>query len=120
MEERKQVITRIQCLTYWYTTEYMEVLDDQRTEEKAIRELRTRADESREIKMVVLSAENNVKVILSCITSCVKAVNILRNEDVEPWMLAGINAMIDKVNETGIVPYDLPISICGLLCSQFK
>lgn len=36
--------------------------------------------------------------------------------DIEDWQLAGITAMLDKCNETGTVPYDIPTAIKGLLC----
>jgi len=48
-------------------------------------------------------------------------VNLLANEeDVEDWMLAGINAMLEKVNESRCIPFDLPTSICGLLCAHLR
>lgn len=122
LEERKQVIGRIQRLTYWYTKEYTEELENKKAEDKAVEEMQARKNEDGKIEMMVLTAENNAKVMLSCITECIQAVEILKNpkEDVELWMLAGINAMLDKANEMKVIPYDLPTSICGLLCSQFR
>ena len=32
----------------------------------------------------------------------------------------GINAMLDKVWESHTIPFDLPISICGLLGTQYR
>ena len=38
----------------------------------------------------------------------------LENE-VEDWQIAGINAMLDKVNESKTIPFDLPYAINGIL-----
>lgn len=43
-----------------------------------------------------------------------------KQEDVDEWMLFGITAMMDRANEMKIIPYDLPTSICGLLCAQYR
>ena len=36
-------------------------------------------------------------------------------EEIEEWQIAGINAMFDQANKEGIVPYDLPYAIEGIL-----
>ena len=36
-------------------------------------------------------------------------------EDVDDWMIAGINAMLDKVRVTRGIPFDLSTAICGVL-----
>ena len=71
-----------------------------------------------EIRCMVLTAEHNAKVLMGCITDCITAVNTLKNrdKDVEDWMIAGINAMMDKVNGTGTIPlrsspFDLRIAV---------
>ena len=68
------------------------------------------ATEGGEIKCMVLTAENNARVMMGCITDCIAAVNILTNmeEDVDDWMIAGINAMLDKVYKGYAIPFDLP------------
>ena len=60
--------------------------------------------------------------MMNCITNCIAAVDILVNmeEDVEDWMIAGINAMLDKVYKGHAIPFDLPTSICGLLGAQYR
>ena len=75
-----------------------------------------------QIKCMVLTAENNAKVMLECIKELVQAVDILtdREEDVDDWMLAGITAMLDKCNEQKVIPFDLPTSICGLLGAEWR
>lgn len=121
-EERKETARRIQRLTYWYTKEYVHEMDNKKREDAAVKEMQDAATEGGEIKCMVLTAENNAKVMMSCITDCIAAVNILadKDEDVDDWMIAGINAMLDKVNESHTIPFDLPVSICGILCAQFR
>lgn len=119
---RVETAKRIQRFMYWYTKEYVHELDNKKREDTAVKEMQNAATEGGEIKCVVLTAENNARVMMDCITECIRAVSILGNpeEDVEDWMLAGINAMMDKANEEHVVPFDLPNSICGLLCAQFR
>ena len=71
---------------------------------------------------MVLTAEGNANVMLDCIKELHRAVHILldKQEDVDEWMLSGITAMMGRANEMKIIPYDLPTSICGLLCAQYR
>lgn len=121
-EERKETAKRIRNLTYWYTKEYVKELDNKKREDAAVKKMEAEKTEGGEIKCMVLTAENNARVMMNCITDCIAAVNILENmeEDVDDWMIAGINAMMDKVNESHVIPFDLPTSICGLLCAQYR
>ena len=59
---------------------------------------------------------------MGSITDCIAAVNILVNmeEDVDDWMIAGINAMLDKVRVTQGIPFDLSTAICGVLGAQYR
>lgn len=122
MKARRETARRIRHLTYYYTEEYVKELDNKKREDAAVKEMEDAATEDGEIKCMVLTAENNAKVMMDCITDCIHAVNILtdKEEDVEDWMLAGINAMLDKANEGRCIPFDLSTSICGLLCAQFR
>ena len=121
-EERSETAKRIQRLTYYYTEEYVREMDNKKREDAAVKEMQDAATEGEEIKCMVLTAENNARVMMDCITGCIAAVNILTNmeEDVDDWMIAGINAMLDKIQVTRWVPFDLPTSICGLLCAQYR
>ena len=121
-EERRETAKRIQRLTYWYTEEYVHEMDNKKREAAAVKEMEAAATEGGEIKCMVLTAENNARVMMDCITDCIAAVNILTNmeEDVDDWMIAGINAMLDKVYESHTIPFDLPTSICGLLGAQYR
>lgn len=123
MAARIEVLKRVQRLTYYYTEEYVKELDNKKREDAAVKELEeAKKAGDGEIRCMVLTAEHNAKVLMGCITDCITAVNTLKNrdKDVEDWMIAGINAMMDKVNGTGTIPYDLPLSICGLLCVQYQ
>lgn len=119
-EERKEVARRLQRITFYYTEEYVEDLAKKEKEDAAIKELE--ANPSGEIRCMALTAEHNAKVMMDCIKDLIRAVNILRdkNEEVDEWMLAGITAMLDKVAQLKVLPYDLPASVCGLLGAQYR
>ena len=113
---------RIQRLAYFYTVEYVSQLDNKKREDAAVKEMQDAATEGGEIKCMVLTAENNARVAMGSITDCIAAVNILVNmeEDVDDWMIAGINAMLDKVRVTQGIPFDLSTAICGVLGAQYR
>ena len=121
-EERRETAKRIQRLAYFYTVEYVGQLDNKKREDAAVKEMQAAETEGGEIKCMVLTAENNARVMMGCITDCIAAVNILTNmeEDVDDWMITGINAMLDKVYKCHTIPFDLPTSICGLLGAQYR
>ena len=113
-EERRETAKRIQRLAYFYTVDYVQEMDNKKRE--------AAATEGGEIKCMVLTAENNARVAMGSITDCIAAVNILVNmeEDVDDWMIAGINAMLDKVRVTQGIPFDLSTAICGVLGAQYR
>ena len=121
-EERRETAKRIQRLAYFYTVEYVGQLDNKKREDAAVKEMQDAATEGGEIKCMVLTAENNARVAMGSITGCIAAVNILVNmeEDVDDWMIAGINAMLDKVRVTQGIPFDLSTAICGVLGAQYR
>lgn len=121
-EERRETAKRIQRLAYFYTVEYVGQLDNKKREDAAVKEMQAAETEGGETKCMVLTAENNARVAMGSITDCIAAVNILVNmeEDVDDWMIAGINAMLDKIRVTRGVPFDLSTSICGLLGAQYR
>ena len=121
-EERRETAKRIQRLAYFYTVEYVSQMDNKKREDAAVKEMQDAATESGEIKCMVLTAENNARVAMGSITDCIAAVNILVNmeEDVDDWMIAGINAMLDKVRVTQGIPFDLSTAICGVLGAQYR
>ena len=121
-EERRETAKRIQRLAYFYTVEYVGQLDNKKREDAAVKEMQAAETEGGEIKCMVLTAENNARVAMGSITDCIAAVNILVNmeEDVDDWMIAGINAMLDKVRVTQGIPFDLSTAICGVLGAQYR
>lgn len=121
-EERRGTAKRIQRLAYFYTVEYVGQLDNKKREDAAVKEMQDAATEGGEIKCMVLTAENNARVAMGSITDCIAAVNILVNmeEDVDDWMIAGINAMLDKVRVSQGIPFDLSTAICGVLGAQYR
>ena len=121
-EERRETAKRIQRLAYFYTVEYVGQLDNKKREDAAVKEMQDDATEGGEIKCMVLTAENNARVAMGSIMGCIAAVNILVNmeEDVDDWMIAGINAMLDKVRVTQGIPFDLSTAICGVLGAQYR
>ncbi len=120
-EERKEVVRRLQRATYQYTEEYVKELGNKEKEDAAITAMKEAPDDG-QIRCMVLTAENNAKVMMDCIKELIRAVDILRNpeEDVDEWMLSGIMAMLDRVNQLKYIPFDLPASICGLLCAEYR
>ena len=97
-------------------------MDNKKREAAAVKEMQAAATEGGEIKCMVLTAENNASVAMGSITDCIAAVNILVNmeEDVDDWMIAGTNAMLDKVRVTRGIPFDLSTAICGVLGAQYR
>ena len=87
-----------------------------------MKEMEAAAEKDGKIRCMVLTAENNARVAMSCITDCMAAVDILVNmeEDVDDWMIAGINAMLDKVKPSRGIPFNLSTSICGVLGAQYR
>lgn len=120
-DERKKLAKRLQRVTFWFTGEYVKELANKEKEDAAVKARQAEPDDG-QIKCMVLTAENNAKVMLECIKELVQAVDILtdREEDVDDWMLAGITAMLDKCNEQKVIPFDLPTSICGLLGAEWR
>ena len=121
-EERRETAKRIQRLAYFYTVDYVQEMDNKKREAAAVKEMQAAATEGGEIKCMVLIAENNARVAMGSITDCIAAVNILVNmeEDVDDWMIAGTNAMLDKVRVTRGIPFDLSTAICGVLGAQYR
>lgn len=121
-EERVAVAKRLQRAVFWYTEEYIKELDNKAKEDEAVAAMQANSSNGGPIQCMVLTAENNAKVMLDCIKDLQQAVHILldKQEDVDEWMLSGIAAMMDRANEMKIIPFDMPTSICGLLCAQYR
>lgn len=120
MTERKELARRLQRVTFYYTEEYVKELDNKKREDAAIKAMQE--NPRTEPQCMILTAEQNAKVMMDCITDLIHAVNILTNteEEVDDWMIAGISAALDKANENHVIPFDLPLCINGMLAAQYR
>ena len=121
-EERVAVAKRLQRAVFYFTEEYLKELENKAKEDEAVAAMQANSSKDGPVQCMVLTAEGNANVMLDCIKELHRAVHILldKQEDVDEWMLSGITAMMDRANEMKIIPYDLPTSICGLLCAQYR
>lgn len=118
-EIRKSVHKRVRMLLSFFASEYIEDLNKKEIEDAAVRTMEENPGSSPRI--MVLTAENNARVMLDCMKDCDKILKILYDEDVdvEDWQLVGMNAIFDRLNESGEIPYDLPAALLGLLLAQY-
>lgn len=114
-ERRKQVIKRLYALVYWFADEMLKEEEAEAREQAEFE--REKAEKPGELVMRISAHDNNARVMKDCMKAARDAVNYLRNKDnnVEDWQIAGINAMFDQCNKESIVAYDLPYAINGLL-----
>ena len=117
-ENREKAIRRMKNLAYWFMGEMLK--EEERGEKE--KEAFEKAKETRELVVMISTAENNARVMKDCMKEAREAAEFLKDEknDIEEWQLAGINAMFDQCNKENIVPYDMPTAIKGLLCMQYK
>jgi len=117
-ENREKAIRRTKNLAYWFMGEMLK--EEERWEKE--KEAFEKAKETGELVMMISTAENNARVMKSCMKEAREAAEFLRDEknDIEEWQLAGINAMFDQCNKENMVPYDMPTAIKGLLCMQYQ
>lgn len=120
--ERKDLVKRLRRATFAYTREYLDELENKEKEEAECKAAQEAYEKDGVISCIVMTAENNAKVMLSCMKDMRRAIEILedKDEDVDEWMLAGITAMLDKAGEMRIIPFDLPTSICGVLGADWR
>ena len=115
MEKLKSTAIRIQRLGFFFAGE---MLDEEEKGEKNKLAFEKEAAENPGKKMAFIDVSaNNVSCMKECFKSCRKSYRYLgtHKADIEDWQLAGINAMFDQVNESKVVPYDLPYAIEGIL-----
>lgn len=108
----KVIMDRVARMNMAYTKEYIKELSNCEKEQEEVKKAM-----NVENSVVVLTADWNSKVCLDCMKECVKIHDYLiaHGEDVEEWILAGINGMINKVNEDNEIPFDLPYVIYKML-----
>ena len=120
--ERKELGRRIQRLMFHYTCEYMDEMEKKAKEDEAVEKMQSAAADGEPVQYMVLTAEWNAKVMMDCMEECRKAVRVLfdKGEEVENWMIAGVNAAITEATKDGFIPFDLPTCICGMLGAEFR
>ena len=118
-EDRHNLIGRICMMNTIFIKEYREELLKAKEEKKKAEEMMK--EESDEIRCMVMTGDWNAKVDLDCIKTCSEIFDYLYDEenDVEPWQLIAINAMMDKCNEDNSVDYALPQAISDVLGIRF-
>ena len=121
-EARTGTATRIARLLYYYTRDYLNTLDEKAQEDAARKEMVEAYSSDGGTRVMICTAESNLKVALSCMRECVAAVDTLSHaeESVDDWMIAGIEAMIDKSNENNEFSFNLPTAICGVLGTEYR
>lgn len=115
-ENRQKAIKRMYKLVYWFADEMLKEEDTEKKE--AVEFERQCKEEPDKLQFRVSAHDNNAKVMKDCMREARDAAEFLKNKenDIEEWQIAGINAMFDQCNVEKIIPYDLPTAIKGLLC----
>lgn len=104
----KAVVDQLCRYNYWFCNEMM-------TEEKHLKEFEKACEEAARIgenAMIVSGAPGNVKCMKGCMEDTVQVISFLKNKEkqqyIEPWQLVGAEAILNKCQEDGVIPYDLP------------
>jgi hypothetical protein len=115
-EERKKAIKRMYKLIGWFAIEMLDEEDAEEKEKAAFEKMKKEEPDKQHIR--VSAHDNNAKVMKDCMREARDAVRFLQRKEseVEEWQIAGINAMFDQCNKEGIVPFDMPTAIKGILC----
>lgn len=111
----KQLLDKIYKLNYWFCNEML-------TEEQHITEFEEackKAGESSEPVIMISGATGNVQCMKDCMKDTVAVINFLRNKEnleyLEPWQLAGAEAMFNQCSENNVIPFDLPAALMAVL-----
>lgn len=111
----KEIVDQLCRYNYWFCNEMMKYEEENKKFEKACEE----AKECGEHVCIMSFAANNAKCMKGCMQGTVKLINFLcdkKEQDyIEPWQLAGAEAILTKCKEDKIVPFDLP----GVLMAVF-
>lgn len=116
-ESREKAIKRTKQLVYYFA-DFM--LEEEEKGKKQRVEFE-KAQAAGEAVIMVSCAENNIRCMHDCMKAANEVVKFLKDKEneVEEWQLAAINAMYDTCNtmEEGqvTIPFDLPYAIKGLL-----
>lgn len=110
----KAVVDQLYRYNYWFCNEMMKEEESLKEFEKACEE----AKRTGENVMIVTGAPGNVKCMKGCMEDTVKVINFLRNKEeqeyIEPWQLAGAEAILNTCREENSVPFDLPATLMAV------
>lgn len=111
----KKLLENLYKLNYWFSNEMLE-------EEKKVKEFEKACEEAKKsdsLVMVISGAPGNVKCMKGCMEDTVKVINFLRDkknhEYIEPWQMAGAEAMFNQCSEDDVIPFDLPGALMAVL-----
>lgn len=111
----KKLLDKVYRLNYWFCNEML--IDEQHAAE--FEEACKKANESGEPVIMVSAAEGNAKCMKGCMKETVAVISFLRNEEnweyLEPWQMAGAEAMFNQCSEDNVIPFDLPAALMSVL-----
>lgn len=114
IERLKKIVDQLYRYNYWFCNEMMKEEESLKEFEKACEE----AKRTGENVMIVTGAPGNVKCMKGCMEDTVKVINFLRNKEeqeyIEPWQLAGAEAILNTCREENSVPFDLPATLMAV------
>lgn len=110
----KEIVDQLYRYNYWFCNEMMKEEEEVKKFNKACEE----AKKTGENICIVTGAPGNVKCMKGCMEDTVKLINFLRNKEeqeyIEPWQLAGAEAMLKQCKEDGVIPFDLPAALMSV------
>ena len=111
----KKLLDKVYRLNYWFCNEML-------TEEQHMAEFEDackKATESGEPVIMISAASGNAQCMKNCMKDTVEVINFLRNKEnleyLEPWQLAGAEAMFNQYSEDNVIPFDLPAALMAVL-----
>lgn len=111
----KNLLGRLYELNYWFCNEMMKEEAKVEEFEKAIEEAKKSGNPS----LIITGAPGNVRCMKGCMEDTVSIINFLRNKEnveyLEPWQMAGAEAMFDQCSEDKVIPFDLPGALMAVL-----
>lgn len=114
MKTREETLHRLRHALASLAMDYM---DDLKTAELERAIARTK-EENGEPFCMIMTGENNAKVVLSTMKDIKKGIECmtkLKDDEIANWQLAGLNAIFDQCNADHEIPYDLGVAVCGIL-----
>lgn len=121
-EERVAVAKRLQRAVFYFTEEYLKELENKAKEDEAVAAMQANSSKDGPVQcMVLVMPESIHSSTSSCLSSkmCTARWSSLMQSSMTLALPSAVS-MMDRANEMKIIPYDLPTSICGLLCAQYR